>query len=292
VTAAAPDSVAMASNSDLAGTAGTNGTTGTDGAEHDWRVAGEAWGHQAADWACLFEHYSLDVVLALFAGVGVGPGVRLLDIACGSGLTVRLADSLGATTAGIDAGENLVTIARSRTPGADVRLGSMYELPWSDGSFDAVVSVNGIWGGCEAALDEAFRVLRPGGRIGISFWGPGPPLDLRNCFIAFARHSPTDHFASMRRLNDISQPGVADDMLRASGFVSVESGRRTSLIEWPDATLAWRAVSSMGPAVPALRNGDVDALHREVLAAIEPCRDESGIYRFRNDHRFAIATKQ
>jgi len=212
VTAAAPDSVAMASNSDLAGTAGTNGTTGTDGAEHDWRVAGEAWGHQAADWACLFEHYSLDVALALFAGVGVGPGVRLLDIACGSGLTVRLADSLGATTAGIDAGENLVTIARSRTPGADVRLGSMYELPWSDGSFDAVVSV--------------------------------------------------------------------------------ESGRRTSLIEWPDTAMAWRAVSSMGPAVPALRNGDVDAIHREVLAAIEPCRDESGIYRFRNDNRFAIATKQ
>ena len=280
----------MASTNEFAGTARPE-PAGATGAEHDWQAAGEAWGHQAGDWACLFEHYSLDVVLALFAGVGVGAGVRMLDIACGSGLAVRLADSLGATVAGIDAGENLVAIARARTPGADVRHGSMYELPWPDGSFDAVVSVNGIWGGCEPALDEAYRVLRPGGRIGLSFWGPGPPVDLRSCFIAFARHAPADHFASMKRLNDISQPGVAEDMLRASGFVAVESGRRTSVIEWPDATVAWRALSSMGPAVPALRHGDVDALRRDVLAAIEPSRDESGIYRFRNDHRFAIATK-
>ena len=34
---------------------------------HDWRAAGEAWGHRAADWACLFEHYAIDVLVAIFA---------------------------------------------------------------------------------------------------------------------------------------------------------------------------------------------------------------------------------
>src|SRR3954452_14791801 len=99
----------MASTNDLAGTAGPD-HTGTAGADHDWRAAGQAWGHQAGDWACLFEHYSLHVILALFAGIGVGAGVRVLDIACGSGLALRLADSLGATVAGIDAGENLIAV--------------------------------------------------------------------------------------------------------------------------------------------------------------------------------------
>ena len=97
---------------------------------------------------------------------------------------------MGATVAGIDAAADLVAVARDRTPTADLRIGSMYALPWPDESFDAAVSVNGIWGGCEAALDEAFRVLRPGGLIGISFWGTGPPLDIRNIFRVFAIHAP------------------------------------------------------------------------------------------------------
>jgi hypothetical protein len=127
--------------------------------------------------------------------------------------------------------------------------------------------------------------------VEISFWGPGPPLDLRACFKAYARHAPPPHFESMKRLNDIAADGVAERMLGDAGFEVHETGRRISTLEWPDTELAWRALSSTGPAVPALRHGDRDALRRDVLAAIEGCRDHRGIYRFRNDHRFVIAAK-
>jgi SAM-dependent methyltransferase len=258
---------------------------------HDWRVAGEAWGAHAAEWACLYEHYSIDVLVALFAGLSVGPGVDLVDIACGSGLAVRLADATGATVAGIDASADLVGIARERTPGADLRVGSMYELPWPDGSFDAAVSINGIWGGCAPALDEAFRVLRPGGRIGISFWGEGPPLDIKTLFRIFAANAPTAHRGSMRHLNEISVPGVAEEMLESSGFAVVGRDRRISVGEWPDAETAWRAVASVGPAVPALRAGDRDQVRREVLDALETCRDRHGIYRIRSDQQFVTGLR-
>jgi SAM-dependent methyltransferase len=256
-----------------------------------WRAAGTAWGHRAGDWACLFEHYSFEVLAAIFPRVGVGPGVDLLDIACGAGLGVRHALAGGATVSGIDAAAALIDVARSRNPGADLRVGSMFELPWGDECFDAAVSVNGIWGGCDLALAEAHRVLRPGGLIGISFWGTGPPHDLRACFKVFARHSPGEHFASMKRLNNIAFPGVAEELFADAGFDVLERGRRISTIEWPDPQLAWRALSSIGPAVPVLRHGDSAAVEREVLAAIEPCRDAGGIYRFRNDHHFVIARK-
>ena len=59
-----------------------------------------------------------------------------------------------ASAAGIDAAAPLVDIARARTPEADVRVGSMFELPWGDETFDAVTAINGIWGGCEAAVEE------------------------------------------------------------------------------------------------------------------------------------------
>jgi hypothetical protein len=95
----------------------------------------------------------------------------------------------------------------------------------------------------------------------------------------------------MRRLNDIATDGIAERMLDGAGFEVVESGRRVSTIEWPDADLAWRALSSTGPAVPALRHGDRAALRRDVLAAVAHCRDDRGVYRFRNDHRFVVARR-
>lgn len=256
-----------------------------------WLEAGDAWSHAANDWACLYEHYAVEALAAIYARVGVGAGVQMLDVACGAGMAVRQARGMGATVSGIDAAAALVEIARDRNPGADLRVGSMFSLPWPDGVFDVVTSINGIWGGCEGALVEAHRVLRPGGMIGISFWGDGEPRDLRACFKAFARHAPEAKVDGMRRTNNIARRGVAEEMLGGAGFEVVERGARVSTIEWPDAETAWRALASVGPAVPALRNHGVDAVRADVLAAIEPCRDRHGIYRFRNDHQFVVARK-
>ena len=153
--------------------------------------------------------------------MGVDRQTSMLDIACGSGLAIRIAEGAGARTAGIDAAAELLDIARDRAPASDLVLGTMFDLPWEDASFDAITSINGVWGGCEAALDEALRVLRPGGRIGISFWGNGH-LDLRPCFKAFARNAPAPHVDGMRRTNDIARPGVAERMLEAAGFDVLE----------------------------------------------------------------------
>jgi len=258
---------------------------------HDWQEAGEAWGRSANDWSCLFEHYAVQVMTAIFERIEMREGMEILDLACGSGLVASHAVAMGARCVGVDASADLIEVARLRTPEAEFHLGSMFDLPWKEPRFDAVVSINGIWGGCGDALDEAFRVLRREAMIGISFWGNGRPLDLRDCFRVFALRSPKAHFGSMKRLNDTSVPGVAEQMLERSGFEVVERGRRISVVEWPDAEIAWRALSSVGPAVPALRFGDVDAIRSDVLAAIEHCRDDRGIYRFRNDHQFVIARK-
>lgn len=257
---------------------------------HGWQEAGDAWGRRARDWACLFEHYASDVILAIFGRLGVGPGTSLLDVACGSGLAIRFADAAGADAAGIDAAESLIDIARDRTPHADVRVGDMFALPWADDSFDVVTSINGIWGGCEAALEEAYRVLRPGGAIAISFWGNGH-LDLRPCFKAFAVNAPADHVDGMRRTNGIARPGVAEEMLASAGFEQIERDGRVSTLEWADEETAWRALASIGPAVPAMEAVGPDVLRPQVIEAIEQLRDRSGIYRFRNDHQFVVARK-
>jgi ubiquinone/menaquinone biosynthesis C-methylase UbiE len=95
----------------------------------------------------------------------------VLDIACGSGYAAAAAARRGAQWAGLDASEALIAIARARTPGADFRVGDMLALPFGDAVFDAATSFNGIWKGCEDALAEAHRVVRPGSMVGLSFWG-------------------------------------------------------------------------------------------------------------------------
>lgn len=256
---------------------------------HDWEAAGDAWGRSAADWSCLYEHYAAEVLAAMLATTEVGPGTAMLDVACGAGLAIRQARGNGAEVAGIDASANLVALARRRNPGADIRVGSMFDLPWPDESFDAVISVNGIWGGCEGALREMRRVARTGSLCAISFWGPGPPLDIRPVFQIFARHSPSGHVDGMRSTNRIAHPGVAEEMLADVGFEVIERSSRVSTIEWPDPETAWRAISSGGPAKPSLEHGDPAQIRREALVALEPTRDTSGIYRFRNDHQFVVA---
>ncbi|MDH4147864.1 MAG: class I SAM-dependent methyltransferase [Acidimicrobiia bacterium] len=263
-------------------------STAPDG--HRWEHAGDAWGRRARDWACLFEHYAVDVVVAMFDRLAVRRGTELLDIACGSGLAIRMADGLGASVSGLDASEALIGIARERTPGADIRVGDMFDLPWADESFDTVTAINGVWGGCEAALAEAYRVLRPGGGIGISFWGDGH-LDLKPCFRAFAQHSPPDHLAGMKRTNGIARPGVAEGMLESVGFELAGRDARVSTLEWLDDETAWRALSSIGPAVPALEHVGAEVLRPLVLDALRELCDSHGIYRFRNDHQFVVARK-
>ncbi len=81
------------------------------------------------------------------------------------------ARSRGRVCAGIDASPRLVAVAQDRNPDSDIRVGDMEALPWDDGTFDVVTSFRGIWGTTPQAVDEAHRVLVPGGRLAITVWG-------------------------------------------------------------------------------------------------------------------------
>jgi SAM-dependent methyltransferase len=245
-------------------------TTSQSTVEDQWVESGRAWGARAAEWAYLWEPYARSANAVVFDQLGVTAGVRLVDIACGSGLAIPTAAGRGADVSGLDASEGLIAIARARTPQADIRVGDMFALPFPDGAFDVATSFNGIWKGCEGALREAHRVLVPGGRLGLTFWGAYDKLGLMPYFLKVVELSPPSHGAATAEQGDTGRPGVLEDMLRSTGFSPLERGVVTVLNEWPDVDTAVRALTAAGPSIPAINAVGREAFAESVREVIAP----------------------
>ncbi len=220
--------------------------------DHDWQTVDEGWGRKAVEFAALLEASNCREYVAMHQRLRVESGDRLLDIACGSGLALELAAARGATGAGIDASPRLVAVAADRNPAADLRVGDMNDLPWDDATFDVVTSFRGIWGTTPKALAEAFRVLVPRGRLGITVWGhlkasPGywalSPLGL-------AAQQKVVNQAAMVALG---RPGVGENVLAEAGFVDVERVDVPFVFEFADPAAYARALASTGPAFEAIQ---------------------------------------
>jgi uncharacterized peroxidase-related enzyme len=235
-----------------------------------WRLVDEGWGRRAVDFATLCEPTHCREYVAMHRRLGLRTGDRLLDMACGSGLALELAGLLGAHCAGIDASPRLLAVAQDRTPDADLRVGDMNALPWEDGSFDVVTSFRGIWGTTPGAVLEAFRVLAPGGRLGITVWGHIKASPGAWVFVPFtlASEGKLENQAAMVALG---RPGAGEELLAEAGFTEIERLEVPFVFEFADPESYARALASTGPAFEAIQTvGETAFLH----AAIELSREK------------------
>src|SRR5262245_40513293 len=217
-----------------------------------WEDIDAGWGRHAAAFAYLFENLHWREYQHLLDQTGVAPGTRYLDIACGSGLAVRLACERGATASGLDASRRLTAIAAARSPVATIKVGDMGHLPFETASFDVATSFRGIWGNGLEALREARRVVRPGGKVGVSFWGNQRRMEAYPLFAVLGQTSQPEREQTSAMVA-IGRPSVAEQLMTEAGL---QPGTRTSLRlywEFPDIDVAARALASTGPAYLAMQ---------------------------------------
>lgn len=95
------------------------------------------------------------------------PGAAVVDVGCGTGQAVGEMRQRGACPVGIDADEEMVNLARSRWPGADIWHGDALHLPFGDGQLHGYRGDKVLHDLADpaCALAEARRVLAPGGRV-------------------------------------------------------------------------------------------------------------------------------
>jgi SAM-dependent methyltransferase len=250
---------------------------------------GPAWGERADDWADLCAGLSRPAWEAVVAATGIGAGTRVLDVGCGSGEFCQLAAARGATTSGIDAAERMIAIARRRLPHADLRVGAMESLPWDDDSFDVVTGFNSFQFAADlvAALVEAKRVARPGGRVAICNWGRRDDSQL------FEVLAPVRDLAGpgpSGQAPAVGEPGVLEQLARRAGLDPLSAGEVDVPQELADRATLERALLAPGGVVRAALARSGERVVRETIAAAAtPFRRPDGSYRLLNRFRYLIA---
>jgi SAM-dependent methyltransferase len=115
---------------------------------------------------------------AFVVRLGIEPGMRVLDVACGTGNVAIPASRLGAVVTGVDIASNLLVQARERAAAEGLTVtfdeGDAEALPYADASFDVVVTMFGAMFAPrpELVAAELARVLKPGGLLAMANWNP------------------------------------------------------------------------------------------------------------------------
>lgn len=132
----------------------------------------------SGDYASMVETFLLPIGPRLVEACGIEPGMRVLDVAAGTGNASIPAAERGAQVTASDLTPELLDAGRRRADKAGVELewveADAENLPFEDESYDVVMSSIGAMFAPQhqAVADELVRVCRPGGTIGLLSWTP------------------------------------------------------------------------------------------------------------------------
>jgi SAM-dependent methyltransferase len=156
-------------------------------------------------------------------------GLRWLDVGCGAGAVTSAVLEVGnpAEVQGVDPSEGFLTHARKRLDDARVRftLGDARALPFSDGSFDAVVSglVLNFVPEPAAAAAELARVAAPGGVVAAYVWDYADGMQMiRRFWDAATALDPAAADQAEGRRFPLCRPEPLHQLWTASGLTGVE----------------------------------------------------------------------
>jgi SAM-dependent methyltransferase len=230
------------------------------------------WQRAAEHYAGTFGSLTIQAVASVLDALGVGPGVKLLDIATGPGYLAGAAAEQGALVHGIDFSPAMVAEAQRRYPALSFTEGDAENLAFPDRAFDAVAMNFGMLhlANPDAALAEAYRVLRPRGRYSFTVWAaPDEAIGFGAVLRAIQAHGRMDvGLPPGPPFFLFSDPDESRRRLQAAGFVQTEVRQLPLVWRVSSSDVAFDAVSRGGVRTAAVLAAQTpEALHRIRQAA-------------------------
>jgi SAM-dependent methyltransferase len=269
----------------------------------DWNSFGRATASQK--WRRQSAAMGSDMTRAIVEAAQVAPGMRVLDLACGTGEpAISLAALVGSgEVVGVDLSPEPLKIAAERAvqrglANATFQQADAHYLPFPDNSFDRITSRLGVmfFSDLPQAIAEMHRVLQPGGKAVLLVWGPMDQPYFATTIGTVLRLLPgIDLPESGRKMFALGQGGVLTQTLRQAGFSGVEEKLATVPWTWPGTPEeVWEYFQDVAvpfapllQSIPAERRAEIDA---EVLRSIARYYDGSSI-KFTATVNIAVAVK-
>lgn len=238
----------------------------------------------AARWERQSARMGRGVTQAAVDAAAAAPGLRILDLACGSGApSIPLARLVapGGLIIGLDLSREPLKVARSRAAERDLTnilyvQGNAQALPFPDGSFDRVTCRFGamFFPDPAAAFREAGRVLRRGGRIALVVWGDFQQPYFAATMQVVMRHTGGEIPSPARLMFRFADPQALTAALQEAGFKEVRAERQTVEWLWPGRPKeVWEyfqeATVPFKPLLDRIRPEQRATVDREVVAALE-----------------------
>lgn len=230
----------------------------------------------------------------LLDAVAPGPGMTLLDVACGTGNVALAAAARGAVVTGVDASPRLVEAARARAAreGADARflVGDAGALPTPDAAFDATVSAFGVIFADDpaAAAGEMLRATRPGGCVALTSWRASGPIFAAGRILREslpAGEGPParwDDPAWVRAL--LEAQGTRDVRIEEEAIAFTAASPESWLAEQEEHHPAWRGAR-------AARGAGWAAPRGRMLAALEEGNEDPAAFRATSEYLVVVARR-
>jgi SAM-dependent methyltransferase len=232
------------------------------------------WERQAAGYEDFFGSITVRLAEPLLDAVGVGTGVRVLDVGSGPGHVVARAAERDAAAVGIDIAEAMLSLARRLHPQLDFRHGDAEALPFADESFDAVVGnfVMLHLGRPERAAAEFARVLVPGGRLALTVWDLPERARFLGVFLeavgAAGASQPADIPVGPPFFR-FSEEGEFARLLRDQGIVDLDVRTVSFMHPEPSRDAVWRGMLGGTVRTAALILRQTSEMQRQIRMAFD-----------------------
>ena len=237
---------------------------------------------------------------ATVARLALGQGDVVLDVCCGAGASALPAAQLvgpDGRVLGLDLAEPLLRLARQRAANLSLRTASFHsgdatQTGFDSESFDAVMCVFGVFFAADMAafVAEMWRLVRPGGTLAITTWGPDWCEPASSIFWGSVNVVEPRLFRGFNPWDEITSEGALTDLLARGGVsdatVEATAGQRHEL-EHPDDF--WDIVLGSGyrATVDAIGEEKREVLRQRVIGELRA----RGVTTLRNDVVFASAVK-